>query len=104
MHDSHFFHTLDEFGLPLVHPKTALQPKTKNLAFVIRGQSLTNTNCASTTFSAILFFLKLVWDHLLLEKTKKLQICNFKTYITYLIYNLYYLPILQSTVVKILAL
>jgi len=44
---------------------------------VLRGQRLTNTISVSTTFSAI-FFLKLFWDYLL-DKTKKLQICNFKT-------------------------
>ena len=68
MRDSHFFPTLDEFCLFLVHSKTAPQPKTKNLPFATRGQNLTNTNCASTTFSAILFFLKLFSDFLLEKK------------------------------------
>ena len=37
LRDSHFFPTLDEFCLFLVHSKTAPQPKTKNLPFATRG-------------------------------------------------------------------
>ena len=81
LHDSHFFPTLDEFCLFFVHSKTAPQRKTKNLPFATRGQNLTNNNCVFTTFSAILFFSPTFLDHLLLEKTKKSQIFNFKTYI-----------------------
>jgi len=46
---------------------------------MLRGQSLTNTISVSTPFSAI-FFVELFWDYFLLDKTKILQICNFKTY------------------------